>query len=366
MERLVRLTVRRLRGTRSTVVTAVTCATHRGGSGARRRSAPTVVVVQSPSSLIFLVLLGSGLPTSCSTGSVGATTSRPLARSSSSVRRCGCSSAATRCPAPTSPSRHPARMPCTRPAPRGPRCSSSAPSPAEPALDRRHRARRAASARSRSPAASAARVAGAGVRSAVRSAATCSAARAGRPGPPQPPGAGPACSSPPSPSCSPSSRSSRSGMLPLWALAPAVLAVGRGRPAVGALRGPRRAGRARAPRRRRRRAGAPAVDRSGPTPVRSRAARGGHAVRSPARRVARTRPASAPPHRRMILPRRTPSLDEPAASEPTPPRPDVDTVFDDSAEVAVEPPPTSWCRSSTRTTSRSPGTRCPCRARPTR
>ncbi len=110
------------------------------------------------------------------------------------------------------------------------------------------------------------------------------------------------------------------GMLPLWALAPAVAAV------LLALLWVRSGARAeKAARRASRRRAAELAHRRSTAPVRGRSAEG----------LSDAAPGSAPAEPADDPAAQAPSLDEPVASEPTATRPDVDTVFDDSAEVAV-------------------------------
>ena len=123
------------------------------------------------------------------------------------------------------------------------------------------------------------------------------------------------------------------GMLPLWALAPAGAAV------LLALLWVRSGARAeQAARRASRRRAAELAHRRSTAPVRARSAERSHEVATgpvtgAPRREDAPGSAPAPPADDPVA--QAPSLDQPAASEPTPPRPDVDTVFDDSAEMAV-------------------------------
>ena len=305
----------------------------------------------------------SGLPISCSTGSAGATTSPPRARSSSSVRRCACSNDVTPCPAPTSPSRrprsyavHPART--ARPQVLVKRAVAAEPGPI-------------------------------GVTERITDdpdAVAPVAASASRPSPsPAAPGA--VARPPRRPPVGRRVRPSRRvrgllllaavaellvivplvafSLLPLWALAPALLAVGCGLP-LRPLRCPRRAGPGAGPPSSPGRPGPPSRRGAG-RPARRRACAGRPPPRHP---PAVPRPSGARPRRRgRRAVAAVEAADDATVSEPALVGADSPVVEPVAAQAVVpaEPAPTtSWCRSSTRTTSRSPGTPCRCRARPTR
>ena len=343
MERLVRLTAAGLRGTRGTVVTAVTCATHRRGSGIRRWSAPTVLVVQSPSSLIFLVLLGIWAAYFVQywvRRRDHLATARSVEQFSAAMRvlerRDALPGVDLSQPAPRSYAVHPARA-------ARPQVLVKRAVPAEPALvafaERvEGSARRGRRRRPR---------AGVGSGGAAVPRPTC--ARRPAAGPAQPAGAGPDV--PRGPRRAPRHRPAhRDGHA---AAVGARTGRGRGRcsPCCGCAPGPGPSRPRAVPR-----AVAPPSWRTGGRPLRSGAVRpsgsdevatrSGHGCAASRGRARRRRP----PHRRMILPRRRPRLDEPVASAAERDAGRTSTPSSTTPPRWPSAPPTSWSRSSTRTT----------------
>ena len=332
-----------------TVVTTVTCATHRWGSGARRRRAPTVITVQSPSSLIFLVLLGVWAAYFVQywvRRRDHVATARSVEQFSEAMRVLERRDPLPRTdfsePAPRSYTVHPARA--ARPQVLVKRAVAAEPG----TIGVTQRITEAPDAVA--PAAAPATPAGPATTSAP---------------------AAPAAHVPPRPRVRPSRRVRgllflaavaellvivplvAFGVLPLWTLVPAVLAVGC---ALLFVRSGARTERALVRAQRRRQAGLERLRASAPV-----VSRPGRRVTG-RRRLGRRRGRDRPP----AWPSSAPAVSEATAALRGPPSPSPTGRSSTRSPPLPSPPPTSWCRSSTTTTSRSPGTPCPSRARPTR
>ena len=361
MDRLVRIAARsrELVDPGDTVVTAVTCATHRWGSGARRR---TRTYRRSRAVAVEPDLPGPPRCLGCLFRAVLGPPPRPRRHRAlgRAVQRGHARARAPRPAAPHRPLRAGPPLVCRAPRPRRPAAGARQARRGRRArADRRHRAHRrrpdAVAPVALGPPAGPARARRAGAR---RPGAAPRPARRSPAGSGRAAGCAGCSSSPRWPSCSSSSRSSCSRMLPLWALAPAVLRR-RLRPSSSCAPGCAPSVATRCGRSRRRQADLARVARPRP-PVGDRARRrSGRAAAASAGTAA----AAAP---RLVEAvdggRRRPSR----SSRPSPV---ADAVADPAWPTEVADGgrgrrPTSWCRSSTRTTSRSPGTPCRC-PRPT-